>query len=121
MANKLQSDAAEKEAKKQQIASMRMQLARDIDPSVPTYGYQAAQARSQMAAQRDAGQTAMIGSLLPVALQGLGQMTNTPDSTRSFSSNLNGALSGRLNDLNNQDMFGEINSRLGLRPWSDTY
>jgi hypothetical protein len=84
LANEMQANASEEQAKKQQVANMRMQLAREISPDVPTYGYQAAQARSQMAAQRDAGQASMIGSLLPVALQGLGQMSNTPPANPLF-------------------------------------
>lgn len=78
LANQLQADEAEEEQKKQLAMNMRLQYAKSLDPDVPTYGLQAAQARSQMDAQRDASQSAMIGSLLPIALQGMGQAFSAP-------------------------------------------
>ena len=121
LANELQAAEREKEQKKQLIANMRMQYAKSLDPDVPTYGFQAAQAKSQMDAERDAGRAGMVGSLLPMALQGLGQMSSATSGNEMLNKQterMSGAL-GNLNDRFNVQS-GEINPFRGSSQFEPT-
>jgi hypothetical protein len=92
LANKMFGGEDEEEAKKQQIASMRMQMAQRLSPDMPTFGFQGAQFKHQMDQRQDEGQRQLMASLVPMAIAGMDELSAAPDSTRGFTSANNDRL-----------------------------
>lgn len=73
----------EAEARKQAATEMRMQYARSLDPSMPTYGYQAAQFNHQ----QNANGGASVAALLPMLLGQHGSQPSNLDTTSGLQLN----------------------------------
>jgi hypothetical protein len=96
LASQLFGGDDEEKAKKQAIANMRMDLARRMAPDMPTYGFQAAQLKQQLADRRDEGQRSLLASLVPMAVGGIDSLSAAPSQPSI------GGLSNALGASNDQ-------------------
>lgn len=110
LANQMQQSSAEKTMKHQQHRQMALERIHELDPSYPMYGAQAQMNREQLAAMKDQGRMQLFGQVLPMAVEGAGQLMSEPPPDPMQH------LTNQWDTQANAGMFRDMNaSRGGLR------